>query len=334
MVSTPDIEPTIGILTGPTATGKTTLALRLAGRHGSIEIINADSLLIYSGMNIGTAKPPAGERAAVPHHLIDIRQPHEPFTAGDFRRAASDAITEILSRGKRPLIVGGSGFYLKALLHGLWNAPKATPEVRRRIEAIPSAELYRILESRDAAAARRIGGNDRYRLVRAVELLELSGKTPEELQAERPRLPDPRFELWVLDRPSEELQLRITARTRAMIGGGWIEETRELLQRYPERDNRPRVLESVGYAQVIDFLEGRSRPGRKVQPGIAGLLDEIDLATRQLVKKQRTWFRGEARARWFHLDDELTKLEARWDAIYGGSSLPGTPGKERLTPRD
>lgn len=316
MVSTADIDPTIGVLTGPTATGKTALALERAQSHGSIEIVNADSLLVYRGMDVGTAKPGTGDRARVPHHLIDIREPHEPLTAGDFHRLARATITTILERGRRPLVVGGSGFYLKALLYGLWDAPRTTPELRLRIEALPSAELHRRIKRLDPASAQRIGVNDRYRLVRAVELLELSGKTPGELQADRPPAPDPRFELWVVDRPPGELDDRIRLRSREMLDQGLIEETRGLLARYPDPAARPRALAAIGYAQVIGFLEGRPPPGRKPRRGLDGLVDEIELATRQLVKRQRTWFRGEKSARWFLLDAGQSELMARWKVVY------------------
>jgi tRNA dimethylallyltransferase len=306
----------IAILTGPTATGKTGLALELAEKHGSVEIINADSLLVYRGMDIGTAKPSQEELNRVPHHLIDIREPHEPFTAGDFHRGAMKAIDRIHARGKRALIVGGTGFYLKTLLYGLWPAPKSDPALRAKLENELNDELYQRLEKRDPQAALRIGKNDRYRLIRALEMIELSGKSPSEMQAQAPKVPDPRFELWVLDRPMEELSKRIEKRTEAMLRQGLIEEVKTLCARY-EGQEMPRALSSVGYQETRDFLAGNLPEGRRIAPGIPGLQSEISLSTRQLVKSQRTWFRGEKASKWFTLDQDLPPLKDAWKDIYG-----------------
>jgi tRNA dimethylallyltransferase len=312
MVSTPGL---VGILTGPTAAGKTALALELA-RPG-IEIVNADSLLFYRGMDIGTAKPTVDERARVPHHLIDFREPQSAVTAGDFARIAREKIGQIEGRGGRALVVGGSGFYLKALLYGMWDAPGTDAGVRARLETRANAELYARLEARDAEAALRIGANDRYRLIRSLEMIELGGKSPSELAAV-PRAIDPRFQLWVIDREPAELNARIEARTEAMLAAGFVDEGRALLARYPT--DRPRALQAVGYAQLVDHLENRAPEGRKLRPGLAGLRDEIALATRQLVKRQRTWFRGEAASRWFELERDREKLREEW------AVLSGTPG--------
>jgi tRNA dimethylallyltransferase len=317
MVSTPSLIPEkVAILTGPTATGKSAWALELAQKHGAVEIINADSLLIYRGLNIGTAKPTAQELQSVPHHLVDIREPHEAFTAGDFHREAIRAIDHIHSRGKRALIVGGTGFYLKTLLYGLWPAPKSDPTLRAELEKQSNAELYQRLEARDAESALRIGRNDRYRLVRALEMIELSGMSPSEMQAQAPKDPDPRFELWVLDRSNDELYARIETRTQAMLEQGLIDEVKAMRERYMGQE-LPRALTSVGYRETIAYLEGILPEGRKIAPGLPGLKSEISLATRQLVKSQRTWFRGEKSSHWFMLDQDLENLRSAWRGIYG-----------------
>lgn len=312
MVSTQSLGKTL-ILTGPTASGKTALAMELAQKHAALEIINADSLLVYRTLNIGTAKPTAQELQSVPHHLIDIRWPNEPFTAGDFVREAESALQDVHSRGKRALITGGTGFYLKALLYGLWDAPKTDAALRAELEGYSSQELYRELEQKDAESALRIGLNDRYRLIRAIELIRLSGKTPTELQSLQPDTPNPRFELWVVDRGSDELTARIEARTRAMLQAGLIEEVRALREKYPHS----RALSSVGYRQVCAFLDGIHPDGRKPEPGVAGLESEIGLATRQLVKQQRTWFRGQKNARWYTLDRDRDLLLSDFGKLYG-----------------
>ncbi len=305
--------PRVAILTGTTAAGKTSLALTLAAAHPSIEIINADSLLVYRGMDIGTAKPTSAEQAVAPHHLIDIHEVDEPYTAGDFARQARVKIAEIEGRGNRALIVGGTGFYLKALLFGVWEGPKADPALRERLAQESPDSLYQRLDARDPVSAQRIGRNDQYRLIRALELIELGGKSPTELEAAASCEPDPLFKLLILDRPTPELDQRILLRTRAMLEAGLEEETRALLGSFPSA----RPLGSVGYAQVVDHLNGKTPEGRKLSPGLAGLESEITLATRQLVKKQRTWFRGQhPEGQWFLLDRDLQALEIELNRIY------------------
>lgn len=306
----------VGILAGTTASGKSSLSLDLARKNPQIEIINADSMLVYRGMNIGTAKPTSSELKEVPHHLVDIRNPDEPFTAGEFMRAAMSAIEEIHQRGKRALIVGGTGFYLKALLFGLWSAPAADPELRAQLEKKSNPELFEELSQKSRESADKIGPTDRYRLIRAVEVLRLTGKSPQELQSVISPQANPLFTLWITDRPNTELYERIRTRTVSMIEQGWVEEVKDLLQRFPSS----RALSAVGYSQVCDYLLGKPVPGRKVKPGIEGLSDEIQLATRQLVKSQRTWFRGQTKSvsqcKWFILESDQTLLEQEFNSVY------------------
>jgi tRNA dimethylallyltransferase len=301
------------IVTGPTATGKSGLALELARRAGgAVELINADSMLVYRGMDIGTAKPKAAELREIPHHLIDIRDPSESFTAGDFVREVHGALADIESRGKRALIIGGTGFYLKALIYGLWDAPKAKPELREQLSALPALDLFHELEAQDPDSAYRIGPADHYRLVRAVEILRMTGKSPSELEAERPSHPDPRFALWIVDRETDELSARIQERTRQMLEAGFVDEVSRLRREAPTA----RALLAVGYAQVCDYLDGKAPEGRKIRPGLEGLEVEIALATRQLVKRQRTWFRGQHDGTWFTLDRDRDSLLKAFDALY------------------
>ena len=301
------------ILTGPTATGKSSLALELALQHGAIEIINADSMLVYRGMDIGTAKPTLEERTTIPHHLIDICDPSEVFTAGEFVRATNEAIEDIHARGKRALIVGGTGFYLKALLYGLWKAPKADLKLRAALEEHASEDLFKDLAAKDPDSAKRIGPKDRYRLIRALELIQLSGKTPTQLQAAQPKNPDPRFPLWVVDLPNPALYPRITVRTHAMLAQGFIEEVKTIREKFPSS----RAFLAVGYAQVCDYLDHKIPVGRVIPPGVEGLEEEISLATRQLVKRQRTWFRGQKQhAKMFNLQSEREALIKEFVETY------------------
>jgi len=310
-------EKRVAILTGTTASGKTAVALDFARSHGSIEIINADSLLVYRGFDIGTAKPTPAELAEIPHHLVDIRSPDEPYTAGDFVRDCEAAISDIHSRGKRALIVGGTGFYLKAMLYGLWDAPKAPADLRRSLEARSNQELYDELFAVDEEAALRISRNDRYRLIRAAETVSMTGKTPSVLEAEaasRPAVAG--LSLYITDRSPDELKTRIAERTELMIASGFVAEVESLLKRYPG----VRPFESVGYAEALAYLEGRTPAGRKIPPGIEGLKSEIRLGTHQLAKRQRTWFHGQFTRvpdlKFFTLEADREKLSSALSEIY------------------
>ena len=300
------------LLTGPTATGKSSIAFEFARTRPKLEIINADSLLFYRGANIGTAKPSRSELETVPHHLIDLRDPGERLSAAEFRTLALNAVQEIESRGRRALVVGGSGFFLKALRHGIWDAPPSDPKVRASLEILSTAALFKELEIADAPSAQKIGPNDRYRLVRALEIVHLSGKRPSDLRAQENPQPDPRFPLWVIDREDFELDRRIEARTEAMLEAGLIEEYEFLARNHGETF----VLESVGYFQVGQFLMGIPPAGRKLRPGLPGLRDEIQLSTRQLVKSQRTWFKRQPESRTFLLNRDADRLFADLAELY------------------
>jgi tRNA dimethylallyltransferase len=306
------------VLTGPTASGKTALALELAQAHPGLEIVNADSMQVYRGMDIGTAKPTREELARVPHHLIDVRDPPATYTAGEFVRETWAAVDDIHRRGRRALIVGGTGFYLRALFWGIWEGPAADPELRARLDALALPELHARLQKRDPESALRIGPADRYRLTRALELIERSGKSPTELEAEMTGEPDPRLTLWVVDREPAELERRLRERAGLMLEQGLIEEVRRVRQAYPQA----RALGAVGYKQVCDYLDGVAPAGRLVKPGAAGLREEIELATRQLVKKQRTWFKnlrsrlGDAGSRHFVLPADADACRTEFDRLY------------------
>jgi tRNA dimethylallyltransferase len=283
----------VPLLTGPTASGKTELALEFArceARAGRrVELVNADSLLVYRGMDIGTAKPSREELSEIPHHLVDVRDPDQPFTATEFRREALRAIDEIEARGARAVVVGGTPFYLKALIFGVWEVPPADAAIRARLEEWTTAKLFEELKRRDPELPARLHPSDRYRLVRALEIIEQGGPAPSALEAqERALVPDPRFPLVVVDRATPELYERIDARTREMLAQGLLDETRRIREAFP----RARPLESVGYFEACAFLDGRKPEGRAIRPGLDGLADEISLSTRQLVKKQRTFLKN------------------------------------------
>jgi len=258
------------VLTGPTAVGKTSIAIEFAERSG-LEIINADSVCFYRGFDIGSAKPSKSEQARVPHHLIDIAAPEETYHAGRFWKDCSRAIEEIHARGKRALIVGGSGFYLKALRFGLWDAPATSIEFRETLSGISTEELHSRLALLDPEHAIKTQSADRYRIIRALEILELSGQKPSD---------------------------------RSMLGAGWIEEATRLRLEFPGA----KALGAVGYRQILEYLDGTPPPGRKPAQDLEGLIGEIALAHRQLAKQQRTWFKNTGFDREFLLDRDEAAL--------------------------
>jgi len=301
------------ILTGPTASGKSGIALELAkelkNKNQTLEIINADSIQVYREFNIGSAKPTAEEQAFTPHHLIDILAPAETFTAGDFIRAVEPMIAQVRARGNHPIIVGGTGFYLKALLYGMWDAPPAQPELRAELEKLSDDELHEKLRKLDPKSAARIHEHDRYRLTRAIEISQTTGKPLDELERGTAPTPNPAYQLFLIDR--EDLDTRIASRTSTMLEQGFVEEVKRIRAQTPDAP----ALNSVGYRQVVDYLDGKTPPGRKLKPGLQGLEEEITLATRQLVKKQRTWFRGQTEGQWFMLDRDLNNLKTELRAL-------------------
>jgi tRNA dimethylallyltransferase len=302
--------PTL-ILTGPTAVGKTAIAIELAGLL-NLEIINADSVCFYRNFDIGSAKPSPEERKSVPHHLIDIADPDQTYPAAAFLKDCLSVLAEIHARKKRALIVGGSGFYLKALRFGLWDAPPTSKDFRASIDARATEDLFSELETLDPIHAAKIGVSDRYRIVRALEILSLSGKKPSELEASMSRAPDPAFPLFVLDRDKEELSRRIEERVRGMLAAGFIEEVRSLREQHPGS----KTLLSAGYRQVIDFLDQKAPAGRKLRAGEAGLIDEIVLAHRRLAKQQRTWFKNAGFDAEFLLEQDRDLLKEKVIEVY------------------
>ncbi len=299
------------ILTGPTAVGKSSLAIELAEKL-SLEIINADSVCFYQEFNVGSAKPNADDLSRVPHHLINIAHPLQNYHAGQFLRDFNRVLDEIHQRGKRALIVGGSGFYLKSLRLGLWEAPETSPEFRAEVEGLETSILFQELLLADPAHAQKVGPADRYRIIRALEIFRLSGKKPSELQSSMSDAPNPQFQLWVVDRDKEALAARMRTRIQEMIRGGLIEETQALLQKYPES----KTLRAVGYEQVLQYLAGTKPEGRKLKPGIEGLIDEIELSHRQLAKHQRTWFRNLKPDQSFILDQDRDELAEKMMKLY------------------
>lgn len=288
----PDAEPPIAVV-GPTATGKTDAALALAERIGG-EIINADSMQVYTGMDIGTAKPSAAERERVPFHLLDLSTPDAQVTVAEWKRRAEAAISDIISRGKRPILCGGTGMYLRALLEN-WSLAE-TPadagvraELQRELETVGAAALHEQLRDIDPDSAARLHPNDGMRITRALEVFRVSGRTISALQAEdkaaHTRRPAPVFGL---DLPRAALNERIERRVDGMMAAGLIAEVKSLLELGYNQTHGP--MRSLGYKEIIEWLGGALDRDAAVAL--------IKQNTRRYAKRQQTWFRAEVGLKW------------------------------------
>jgi tRNA dimethylallyltransferase len=280
-------EAPVRVLTGPTASGKTAAALLLA-RRLDLEIVSMDSALVYRGMDIGTAKPSREERAQVPHHLIDVVEPTESFSAARFAEQARALIADIRARGREPLLVGGTLLYLRALQQGLHQLPGADPELRARLEQRARADGWPALHAQlarvDPASAARIEPADAQRIQRALEVWELSGRPLSSHFQQAPEAPGPELQVVSLE-PSDRawLHRRIAERLRAMLDAGFVDELRALRARgglHPELPS----MRCVGYRQGWEYLEGTCDAGQFEARAVA--------ATRQLAKRQLTWLRA------------------------------------------
>jgi tRNA dimethylallyltransferase len=276
------------VLTGPTASGKTQLAVELAERLGA-EIVSMDSMALYRGLELGTAKPSAEDRQRVRHHLVDVLEPWESASVAWWREQAATCCREIEGRGRRVLLVGGTPFYLKVLLHGLFDGPPADAAVRARLHQEAEANGPLVLHSRlvaaDPAAASRLHPNDVRRVVRALEVLELTGRPLSAWQTQwaaagAAPAADPCQILW-LDLPREELYARIDARVDAMFAAGLVDEVRGLLALL--RPLSREASQALGYKEVLAHLAGG--------PDLATTVAAVKTRTRNFAKRQITWFR-------------------------------------------
>ncbi|WP_422929777.1 tRNA (adenosine(37)-N6)-dimethylallyltransferase MiaA [Singulisphaera sp. PoT] len=272
-------------LTGATASGKTAVGVALA-QHLDAEVIALDSMTLYRGMDIGTAKPTLDEREGVPHHLIDVLDPWQSASVADYRGWALQTAAEIEGRGKRILFVGGTALYLKALLRGLFEGPAADTALRQELEAEadrrgPEA-LHARLETLDPRSAARLHPNDRRRLVRALEVLALTGRRLSDLQTEHEQPAPDDVAVFALQRPRPEMHDRINRRVVAMFREGFVEEVRRLRESDPPIS--PVAAQGVGYLEVLEHLETGIPLERTISL--------IQARTRQFAKRQETWFRG------------------------------------------
>lgn len=284
-------EPLLVVILGPTGSGKTALSLALAERfHG--EIVNCDSVAMYREFEIGTAKPTAGERARVPHHLLDFVEPTAYITAGEYARQGREVLQQINSRGALPIVVGGTGLYLRALLEGLFAGPQRSEELRQRLRERAGEKgpvyLHRILRRLDPAGAEKIHANDLPKLVRAIEIcLASRNKMTEMWKQGRDPLQGFRIVRLGLDPDRKVLYERINQRAAHMFENGLVEETAMLLEKYGEA---ARPLAALGYKQAVALIRG--------QIDLKAALQTAQQAHRNYAKRQMTWFRREPDVQW------------------------------------
>jgi len=302
-------DPRLIVLVGPTASGKTALSLQLA-EHLNGEIISCDSVAIYQDMELGTAKPSAAERRQIPHHMLDVVPPTVEYTAGDYVRAARAAIQDIASRGKTPIIAGGTGLYLRALIDGLSPVPQRDEALRDRLRAAVArrgtAILHRALRRLDPEAATKIHANDQPKLIRAIEVSVLKGQPMTQSWTDQKPQPLTGFHIiqFGLAPDRAALYSRINTRCEAMFQQGLVEETRALLEKY----GPTRALQSLGYAEAQAVLHGELTEPEAIAQAQQG--------HRNYSKRQGTWFRKDPRIHWLQgfgqdvLQQAIQQLEA------------------------
>jgi tRNA dimethylallyltransferase len=312
-----DTRPPLIALMGPTASGKTAVAMAWAERFGA-QLVSVDSALVYRRLDIGSAKPDAAMQARAPHRLIDIRDPHEVYSAADFRADALREVAQITDAGGLPVLVGGTGLYFHALLHGFSSMPQADTAVRAAIEADALSRgwpaLHDELAAVDPAAAARIGRNDIQRIQRALEVWRISGRAISDWQSHAARSPLPWRVLKLVIAPDDRavLHARIALRFDQMLAGGLIEEVRGLREDMRLHPALP-AMRAVGYRQTLEFLDGVGTLADLRQRGVA--------ATRQLAKRQLTWLRGELDARWFDPETQRGELDRSVEMFVGASDV-------------
>ena len=287
------------ILGGPTGSGKTQAALEIASRYPA-EIVNADSRQIYRDLIIGTNQPSDIEKQTAPHHLFSFLPPDQPFSMADYERVAYPTLQDILSRSKLPVITGGTGFYIKAILRGTWPVPEKDPELRDRLKKIETQKgkeyLHKLLRRVDPESSRKVPAADSYRVQRALEIYFQTGMKKSEIPLKKERFSAVKL---FLDIPINKLREKIQNRTESLFERGWIEEVRELLIRYPEFESMP-ASGSLGYREIIHYLHGKI--------SMDECKDLIFRKTWQYARRQRTWFRNQDQFQSVESSEKLQKI--------------------------
>jgi tRNA dimethylallyltransferase len=292
------------VVAGPTASGKSRLGMALAKKYRG-EIIGCDALQIYRGMDIGTAKPAPAERESVPHHMLDLRMPGEDFSAGEYQRLGREALRAIRDRGRIAFVVGGTGFYLRALIQGLFQGPGRSEELRRRFRRIAErrgvACLYRALQRADPATAARIAPTDISRIIRAYEVYLLTGRPMNWWHCQpRSGLEGFRWLKLGIQWPRGELYCRIETRVEEMFQAGFVAEVRGLLERFPGERH---AFKAIGYRQIAGFLAGKIT--------LDQAQEQTKMESRRYAKRQMTWFCGDPEIAWLDASQGEEQLLAR-----------------------
>ncbi len=306
------MDTTPVLLAGPTASGKSAVALELAGIAGG-EIVSVDSMQVYRGLDIGTAKPTPEERARIVHHLVDVVDLPESFDAARFVAMATTVVESIRSRGRLPILCGGTGLYFNAWLNGLGTAPPPDPILRAELEALPLPVLLDELARRDWVTFDEIDVENRRRVVRAVEVIRITGRPFSQVRAEWPeRAPALAGRSFGIERPRPEIVARIERRVDAMFAAGLVDETRRLLGKGLE-GNRT-AMQAIGYRQIVEHLRG--------ERGYRDTVEQVKVRTRQFSKRQGTWFRGQLDLKWMETPpaEKASVTARRILALLGGSA--------------
>ena len=287
------------VICGPTASGKTGLSIELAKKIDG-EIVSCDSMQIYKDMTIGTAKPTPGEMQGIKHYLIDCVSPEQRYSVAEYKKEATNAIKEILSKGKVPIVVGGTGLYLESLIYGIeYNEIEVDDAYRKELEEIERTQglnkLYEMAEKIDRQAMEKISQNDRKRICRVLEIYHSTGKTKTELEIEsRKNGPEFDYLLFGITMDREKLYERINKRVDIMINDGLIQEVAELLQKY---HNFPTAMQGLGYKEVVEYLNGDISKEE--------MIEKIKMETRRYAKRQLTWFRKYKNIIWINGLDNI-----------------------------
>lgn len=291
------------VILGPTASGKSSLAMEIAREVEGIEIVSIDSMQVYRGMDIGTATPTAAEQAAVPHHLIDLVEPSEPFTVGEFQRCARHVLSDVISRGKTPLLVGGTGLYLRAVIDDL-EIPGRYPDIRAELEADTDSEsLYQRLTDLDSLAASRTDATNRRRVIRALEVCVGSGRPFSSFGPGLEAYPPNRFVQVAIRRPRPEVDSRIVDRYRRQVDDGFVDEVKRL----SVAGIGVTASHALGYREIADHLAG--------EHGLEEALDRAVRRTCRFARRQERWFRRDPRINWVDAPVNATSVLKIWDDV-------------------
>lgn len=303
-------KPKVIVICGPTASGKTSLSIQLAKQING-EIISSDSMQIYKEMNIGTAKPTIEEMDGIKHYLIDFVEPNQRYSVAEFKKDAEKAIDEIISKGKTPIIVGGTGLYVDSLIYGIeYQDIKIDEQYRRKLEEIAEKQglntLYEQAKKIDSKAMEKISPNDKKRIMRVLEIYKATGKTKTE-QEEESRKKELKYDykVFAINMEREKLYERINKRVDIMIEQGLIQEVENLLKKYTEF---PTAMQGLGYKEVVEYLEGKTTKEE--------MIEKIKMETRRYAKRQITWFKKNKQTVWINgLEDKQNNIQIILEGI-------------------